>query len=83
MRQGDYKLILFFEDNRTELYNLKHDIGEAKNLAGLQPAKALAMRKQLEDWLKRTGAQLPVVNPNYNPSRELELGSPEGPTTAK
>ena len=83
MRQGDYKLILFFEDNRTELYNLKHDIGEAKNLAGLQPAKTLGMRKQLEDWLKRTGAQLPVVNPNYNPSRELELGSPEGPTTAK
>ena len=83
IRQGDYKLILFFEDNRAELYNLKQDISEAKNLADLQPAKTLAMRKQLEDWLKKTGAQLPVANPNYNPSRELELGTPEGPTTAK
>ena len=30
---GDWKLIRFFEDGPEELYNLKEDIGEAKNLA--------------------------------------------------
>ena len=32
VRQGDYKLIEYFEDGRLELYNLKEDSAEAHNL---------------------------------------------------
>src|SRR5262249_45669269 len=31
IRQGDWKLIEFYEDSRVELYNLKDDIGEKAN----------------------------------------------------
>ncbi len=83
IRRGDDKLILFFEDSRVELYNLKKDIGEANDLAPVQPAKAAAMRKRLEEWLRVTGAQIPAKNPNYDPAREFEIGEPMGPLTAK
>ena len=42
VRRGDWKLIRFFADNddgsdRFELYNLKDDLGETKNLAAEKP----------------------------------------------
>ncbi|MHC4624870.1 MAG: sulfatase [Planctomycetota bacterium] len=39
VRQGDWKLIEYFEDGRLELYNLKDDIGEKNNLAQHKPDK--------------------------------------------
>jgi arylsulfatase A-like enzyme len=83
IRSGDDKLILFFEDSHVELYNLKHDIGETKDLAAAEPAKAAALRKRLEAWLRDTKAQIPQPNPQYDPAREREPGPPMGPTTAK
>jgi arylsulfatase A-like enzyme len=83
IRNGDDKLILFFEDSRAELYNLKEDIGETRDLAPSQPEKARALRARLEAWLAETGAQLPVSNPKYDPKREREPGPPSGPVTAK
>jgi len=83
IRRGDDKLILFFEDNRVELYNLKADIGESRDLAAAQPAKAAQLRARLEQWLKETKAQVPRPNPNYDPARERESGPPMGPATAK
>ena len=66
-----------------ELYNLRDDIGETKDLAAAQPAKLAAMRKRLEAWLRETGAQIPAKNPQYDPAREFEVGEPMGPLTAK
>ncbi len=83
IRRGNDKLILFFEDNRVELYNLKDDIGENKDLAASQPAKAAELRGRLEAWLRETDAQIPKPNPNYNQAREREAGQPSGPVTAK
>ena len=83
IRRGDYKLILFFEDSRAELYNLKDDIGEADDLAAKLPARAAEMRRRLEKWLIDTKAQLPRANPDYDVAREFEVGAPMGPVTAK
>jgi len=83
IRSGNYKLILFFEDSRVELYNLASDIGEQRNLAELEPNRAAEMKARLEAWLRETGAQIPQPNPNYDPKRELEPGKPMGPVTAK
>jgi arylsulfatase A-like enzyme len=83
IRRGDDKLILFFEDHRAELYNLKDDLGETRDLAAEQPEKARALRSRLEAWLRETGAQLPALNPNYDPARERETGPPSGPVPAK
>jgi arylsulfatase A-like enzyme len=52
VRKGDWKLIRFFADNddgsdRFELYNLKDDIGETKNLAAQLPDRVKAMADRL------------------------------------
>jgi len=83
MRNGEDKLILFFEDSRVELYNLREDMGEKRDLAREQPGKAAAMRKRLEAWLAATGAQIPVKNANYDAARELVMGEATGPVPAK
>ena len=83
IRNENDKLILFFEESRVELYNLKKDIGETTDLAATQPKKAAAMRRRLEDWLRATEAQIPVKNPNFDPVREFTVGPPMGPVTAK
>jgi arylsulfatase A-like enzyme len=83
IRRGDDKLILFFEDDHAELYNLKDDLGETRDLAGSQPAKVAELRSRLLAWLRETKAQLPSPNPNHDPARAREPGTPTGPTTAK
>ena len=42
IRDGDYKLIEFFEDNRVELYNIRDDISEAREISSSMPKKAAA-----------------------------------------
>jgi arylsulfatase A-like enzyme len=83
IRRGDLKLIYFFEDERHELYDLKRDIGESKDLSAARPAEAAALRGRLLAWLRETNAQVPKPNPNYDPAREREPGPPDGPVTAK
>jgi len=59
MRNGDWKLIHTFETNTYELYNLKSDISESKNLIASEPAIASKLKKELESWKKKMGAQMP------------------------
>ncbi len=60
VRQGDWKFIYFHADRRMELYNLKTDIGETKNLASEQPEKLLEMASILTTQLKAKRAQMPI-----------------------
>lgn len=60
IRMGPYKLFLYIEDGRRELYNLALDIGETTNLADAQPDRADEMQRLLENWLQEVGAQRPV-----------------------
>jgi arylsulfatase A-like enzyme len=72
IRDGDWKLIEFFEDGRTELYNLADDIGERSNLAAREPLRTDEMLRKLREWRTAVGARLPTQNPNHRPT------SPEG-----
>ena len=70
VRQGSYKLIEFFEDNRIELYNLNDDIGEQKNLAHKMPEKAKELHDLLKNWRNSVNAPVPKEpNPEYNPGK--------------
>ncbi len=69
VRAGDWRLVEFYEDARAELYNLKEDPGEEKDLAAAMPEKAAAMRKTLHDWRRSVGAQMPEANPDYDPKK--------------
>lgn len=59
---GDWKLMEFFEDDRLELYNLKNDIGETRNLAQTETARAKELHQKLISWRKEIGAKLPTKN---------------------
>jgi arylsulfatase A len=39
IRQGDYKLLEYFENNTVQLFNLQNDIGEQNDLAKSQPPR--------------------------------------------
>ena len=59
IRMGDYKLIEFFDKNEVELYNLREDLGEKKNLAGVEAGRVEEMRKRLSRWREKSGARMP------------------------
>ena len=72
IRAGDYKLIEFYndlKDIRLELYNLREDIGETKDLAAAQPQRVAELRERLHRWQRDVGAQMPVPNPKHNPAK--------------
>ncbi len=75
IRQGDWKLIEFFEDGALELYNLREDLGEANNLAAKSPDRVKAMHAALKAWRKDVQAQMPQRNPGYDPARAGEFWS--------
>jgi len=47
-----YKLIEFYDPERTELYDLEKDIGETSDLSGSMPEKTAEMLSNLHAWLK-------------------------------
>ena len=62
IRKGNWKLLEYLEDGRLELFNLKQDPGEARNLSTDRSALARELRADLDAWRKKVGAQLPEVN---------------------
>lgn len=70
IRDGDYRLVEFFEDDRVELYNLKNDVSEKTDLASAEPKKTAELRQKLTDWRAKVGAQLPTKNPDFDPAKD-------------
>lgn len=60
IRDGDWKLLEYFEDGGVELYNLKADPGERTNLASSEPDRAAAMLEALRSWQASVEAPLPT-----------------------
>lgn len=72
VRQGDWKLIRRFEPHPQypevrELYNLREDLGETKNLAPALPEKVKELDALIEAFVQDTGALYPKPNPDYRP----------------
>ena len=62
VQAGDWKLMEYLEDGRQELYNLREDIGESKNLASAMPDKAKEMYAKLVAWRAAVKAPMPAKN---------------------
>lgn len=70
IRQGDWKLIHYYEDGHEELYRIDRDPEEKHDLSGQQPEKARELHATLFNYLKEVGARFPRKDPEYSPERE-------------
>lgn len=59
IRQGDWKLIEYYETGRFELFNLSADPYETRNMAAQYPAEVRKLRDQLHQSLVSAGAKFP------------------------
>jgi arylsulfatase A-like enzyme len=64
-RDGNWKLIQWFENSQVELYDLQSDVGERHNLAAEQAETAKALQQKLRAWRQEVGAQMPTPNPQW------------------
>lgn len=75
IREGDYKLIEWFEGSlagvgpEVSLFNLAEDPGESKDLSKEEPERVEAMLAKLRAWRKDIGAAEMTVNPGYEEAR--------------
>ncbi len=65
IRDGDFKLIEYYETGELELYNLAKDTGETADLSDTAPEKTAELLRKLEAWRVGNGARMPSINPAY------------------
>jgi arylsulfatase A-like enzyme len=65
VRDGDWKLIEFFEDGRLELYHLGDDPAETRNHAADNPAVTQRLHAELVAWRASIEALIPQRNPEW------------------
>lgn len=75
---GDWKLMEFFEDGRLELYNLKDDIGERKNLAAENPDKVKELHAKMLAWRESIKAPMPAKNTSQTSPEPKKKGKGKG-----
>ncbi len=74
VRSGHWKMVLNYESDEAELFDLDADPGEGNNLAQLRADVVKSLRDYLARHLQAVGGQKPVLNPNYQPGAQ---GKPE------
>ncbi len=97
IRKGRWKLHLYLEEwvldggagtiatnNSVELYDLKNDRGEHKNLANTNPELRDALVKELITWHGTAKAPIPnKKNPDYDPTAKPKKKSKKGKKNKK
>ncbi len=66
VRSGDWKLIYYYEDRNVELFNLKDDPYETRDVAAEYPEVRSELYSKLVAWIQDTSAPMPsLANPLY------------------
>ena len=52
-----------------KLYDLSKDISESNNMAAKMPERVERLDRMIEEYLKETGAVIPMPNPNFDPKQ--------------
>jgi arylsulfatase A-like enzyme len=60
IREGEFKLITYYDNGDLELYRLSSDLGEEENLSRQHPEIVRRLKDKLDAWLRQTDARLPV-----------------------
>jgi arylsulfatase A-like enzyme len=73
MREENWMLIEFYDEDAAELYDLRHDIREMRNVAAQQPERVARMQEALAAWRKQVNAQGNKPNPNFDVTKYRQL----------
>ncbi len=78
VRVGNFKLIEYFEDGATELFDLSRDLGETTDVSAKHPDVVEDLLGRMKRWRAANGARVPTErNPRYRP-REEPAPKPSG-----
>ncbi len=75
IRDGNWKLIEFYDRERRELFDISKDVSESRNLAADKPDVVKELAKKLADWRTDVGAKMPTPNADYKPNPQAADGS--------
>lgn len=64
IRVGDFKLVELYESKKIELFDLKNDISESRNIAKKFRKKTAELYSLLTEWKQKNNIQLPLPNEN-------------------
>ena len=65
IRNGDYKLLEYYENNSVQLFNLREDLGEQHDISISNPKKVNELRTKLHLWREKVNARMMEPNPDY------------------
>ena len=66
IRNGDWKLLRFYEENKLELYNLKDDLSEQTDLSVKYPLIVKKLSNKMDEMLIEMNGKVPTINQNLN-----------------
>ncbi len=73
MREKNWMLVEFYDDQTVELYDLAADIRETRNVASEHPDQVERMRAALADWRRGVNAQTNRSNADFDPAQFRKL----------
>ncbi len=73
LRNANWMLVEFYDDQIVELYDLSTDMRERENVAAQHPDRVAKMRTALAAWRRDVGAQDNRPNPEFDPAKFREL----------
>ncbi len=73
MRDKNWMLVEFYDENTVELYDLSNDIRETRNVAAEHPERTAKMRVALAAWRQGVKAQTNKPNSEFDPAKFREL----------
>jgi arylsulfatase A-like enzyme len=68
IRVGNLKLVKFFEDGSTKLFDLATDPGERSDLAAARGDTVKELVGRLDGYLAAVDARMPKTNPDFDPA---------------
>lgn len=67
VREGDWKLVYYYQTGEKELFNIPDDIGERQDLSGQHPGVVKRLSKELGAYLRKVGGQRPSFKATNKP----------------
>ena len=68
VRDGNWKLVTYYDTGETQLFNLDQDLREANNLVQAEAGQLARLKKLHDDWLLAIDAQRNMPNPDFDPA---------------